>query len=144
MKKSNLRKRISNRVVCGLAAIMAVGAFGMGSITAFATNNYEDSGYDFSFDYGNTCNTNTRIKEDTSAAYMNCTSVDGNDYGYTAYVYSNGQSHSYGYNFYSGTVSFVSNSLGYGDPAYFHGELNSYDAVGYRGLWSPDNYNCYH
>jgi len=38
MRKSNLRKRISNRVVCGLAAIMAVGTLGAASITAFANN----------------------------------------------------------------------------------------------------------
>jgi len=124
--------------------------FRVGAVTALA-NDYGDTPYQFSFDYGNTCQTETRWKDDTSAAFMNCQSCDGNDFGYTAYVFGSWDESKSGSvccsdrrSIHAGNSYLLSNSV-YQDRnyAYFYGELNANDAVGYSGLWSPDNYECY-
>ena len=63
-----------------------VSVAGVQGVTAYASN-YSDTKFEFSFEYGNTCETGVRAKEDTSSVYIHCTEYEGNDCGFDAYAY---------------------------------------------------------
>lgn len=120
---------------------------GVQGVTAYASN-YTDTKFEFSFEYGNTCETGVRAKEDTSSVYIYCTECEGNDCGFNAYAYGcdsygrdGSECKSNGYSIYYGTKCKMINYIKEDgkDYAYIKGDLKDYDAVYYGGLWSPDS-----
>ena len=116
---------------------MMVSVAGVQGVTAYASN-YSDTKFEFSFEYGNTCETGVRAKEDTSSVYIHCTEYEGNDCGFDAYAYGCDNYNGDGSQCFSGR-----NSIYYGTElkmiAYIKANLKDYDAVYYGGLWSPDS-----
>lgn len=147
-----MKKNFISKVITGTLIAMAAVSISSAAVNVAMANNSDDTPFNFSFDYGSSDETEVRPKEDGSAAYMTCTYCDGTDYGYSATVYGcNGYAKngsmkcSNPYNYYEGTTRYHSNTVksngkGY---AYFRASLNVYDVAAYKGLWSPDNVNCY-
>lgn len=137
-----------NLIATGILAVMSIVSIASTSLNIVKANNYTDSPYSFSFDY-NWDSTEVREKQDASAAYMTCISCDVDDYGYYASVYGcngynreNAECCSYEYSYSEGITRYHSNWVkSKHDYAYFRAYSNN--VVGYTGLWSPDNYNCY-
>lgn len=141
-----IRKSLSNKIIAGVFAAM-VGIISMQGVTAYA-NNHDDAWFDFGFEYGNTCETEVREKQDTSSVYINCTENEGDDCGFNAYAYGcddgdreGSECKSVRYSIYYGTVRKMINSIKEDgkDYAYIKGDLKEYNAVYYGGLWSPDS-----
>ena len=97
---------------------LIVGAFtGMLLFTGVQTahvyaNNNSDTAFEFNFDGYSAEETSRRYKEDESASWMRCDSVDGSDdigylayvYGYTDYHSDDGECYSSSHLFYEGTT----------------------------------------
>ncbi len=144
-----MKKDLISKCITSVLIIMAIVSISSATVNIAKANNYTDSPFSFSFDYGSFDETSVRQKEDSSASYMKCTYCDGTDYGYSATVYGcdgyakNGRiSCSNPYNYYEGTTRYHSNTvkLNGKDYAFFRVSLNRYEIVGYEGVWSPDSY----
>ena len=129
----------------GVLTAMAVVSVGTASLGIAKANNYADSEYNFSFDYNGDW-TEVRAKEDQSASYMKCISSDDDNCIYYACVFgcddysrSGAERCSYEYSYSAGTTRYHSNWVNpKHDYAYFYGYSDN--AVGFYGVWSPDNY----
>ena len=131
-----INRKLSSKIITGLFAVM-VSVAGVQGVTAYASN-YSDTKFEFSFEYGNTCETGVRAKEDTSSVYIHCTEYEGNDCGFDAYAYGCDNYNGDGSQCFSGR-----NSIYYGTELkminYIKENNKDYDAVYYGGLWSPDS-----
>ena len=141
-----INRKLSSKIITGLFAVM-VGITGVQGVTAYASN-YTDTKFEFSFEYGNTCETGVRAKEDKSSVYIYCTQNEGDDCGFNAYAYGcdsygrdGSECKSNGYSIYYGTKRKMINYIKEDGKnyAYIKGDLKAYDAVYYGGLWSPDS-----
>ena len=141
-----INRKLSSKIITGLFAVM-VGITGVQGVTAYASN-YTDTKFEFSFEYGNTCETGVRAKEDKSSEYIYCTQNEGDDCGFNAYAYGcdsygrdGSECKSNGYSIYYGTKRKMINYIKEDGKnyAYIKGDLKAYDAVYYGGLWSPDS-----
>ena len=68
----------------GILTAMALVSIGSASLGIVKANNWEDTAYEFSFDYNDDW-TDVRQKEDDSASYMKCIESYDEDCGYYAY-----------------------------------------------------------
>ena len=141
-----INRKLSSKIITGLFAVM-VGVAGVQGVTAYASN-YSDTKFEFSFEYGNTCETGVRAKEDTSSVYIYCTEYEGDDCGFNGYAYgcdnydkAGSECKSNRYSIYYGTELKMINYIKENnkDYAYIKANLKDYDAVYYGGLWSPDS-----
>lgn len=138
---------------------LIVGAFtGMLLFTGVQTahvyaNNNSDTAFEFNFDGYSAEETSRRYKEDESASWMRCDSVDGSDdigylayvYGYTDYHSDDGECYSSSHLFYEGTTKYMKNWVKESDKnfATIRAALCDYEATSYSGYWSPDNMSGY-
>ena len=142
-----INKKLIGRAINVLFALMLVVA-GAKMAKTYASN-WQDSSYYYLFEFGTTCETDTRQKMDDSYVYMICEECDGNDFGYMAYAYgslnwdkSDVQCYSNGYVFNLGTVHYMLNYIYENGRGYAYIRANPLDigdAACFRGLWSPDS-----
>lgn len=132
----------------GILTAMALVSIGSASLGIVKANNWEDTAYEFSFDYNDDW-TDVRQKEDDSASYMKCIEAYDEDCGYYACVFgcddygrSGAERCSYEYGYSEGVTRFHSNWVKTShNYAYFY--AYSDNVAAYSGVWSPDNYNGY-
>ena len=149
-KKDRLMKNgVVSKILTGAFVGMIMFA-SVNGVKVYADNT--NSNFSFNFENGGTDETLRRYKDDPSAAWMSCSSCDGYDVGYKAFVYGYEDYHSndpeccsYAFSFSEDTVKYMKNTVIEDDKhfATIVGELKGDECVAYSGECSPDNCSGY-